>query len=665
VINYKSVNTMSETEILTIPSGTKLEILLFCRNEYYYSENESPLTDRQYDLIESAFHNDIPDHTFFQENDTDPERGDKVPLPQPLGGLVQIPHNDLEKWFNEIPKGNGDLIGSAKHDGISCSLVYGETGKLISAFSKTTAYYGRDITRHVRKIPSVPKKVSGSMVIRAEIQMKESVFQEKYSKAVGGKYKTSRNMVSGRMNASSTPQKILDDTDVIAYEILESHDRGLHRYLKTDQFKILKEIGFLTPLYIGIDTQNTTVEHLITLLNEIKETYDYEIDGLVLELNDANDRKKLGKDKTTLKPKYARKFKVNAEGIETTITQVDWRVSKDRNLTGRFCIEPVEINGVTVTHASLFNAYYVAHGHLLDDTSKPDIPLGPGAKIMIVRSGDVIPHITKVISPAISSGMPDEKIFGKMEWTETGVNLKVVDEDNSDAHFRTVIHFLKTLKIEELSDGRLRLLFAAGFNTIDALLRMNPQDINHLDRIGDKIARKICNNIHAALQNVFLPSLMDATNEFGASLGTEKLSDLFDEFKEDLLDWGFIPELLIIETIKEVAGFQEKTAMAFIEGLPSFNDFLQRNKEFITVAPYKKFVADSNEMEKQVVIFSGVRSADLVAKFEAKGGVQGSMTKATIVVVKDKSIERPKFQKARDNGAVFMDIAEFTNYIGE
>lgn len=347
-------------------------------DELYYNGDESELTDAEYDTAWQYAKKLQPNHSYFLGTGSE-VRGGKVKLPNPMGSLDQIQPGELSSWIRK----DVVYVATDKLDGYSAQLVYGTQGKLQIAYSKGDGVSAADITRKVKQIKNVPQDIEENVTIRGEIIIPIAHFpllQAKVKTRSGQPYRNPRNCVSGLMNASECPKAAFDYIHFVAYEIIGSIDS------KEEQLSMLGKMGFTvaTSSRFTNPTEDQLTKHLVAA----RKRSMYELDGIVLDINDPKIRAKLKTD--SINPKYAAKYKVASSdnAAIATVIGVEFNVSKDGYLKPRINIEPVQLLGTTVQWCTGFNARFII-----------DNGVGPGAKIVITRSGDVIPLVLRVISP--------------------------------------------------------------------------------------------------------------------------------------------------------------------------------------------------------------------------------------------------------------------------
>lgn len=184
-------------------------------DDAYFNNGESPLSDREYDTLKRRAFLMEPSNEYFVQVGSD-VRGGKIKLPYSMGSLNQVYEGEVKDWVTKYGLHKQDVVVTHKLDGVSCMLVY-NNGKLSIAYSRGNGIEGADITRHIKKIPSVPSTVDADyLVVRGEIIMDIDKFTKKYSSL----YKNARNLVAGMLNRKRTEDDELKDLSFIAYEVV-------------------------------------------------------------------------------------------------------------------------------------------------------------------------------------------------------------------------------------------------------------------------------------------------------------------------------------------------------------------------------------------------------------------------------------------------------------
>lgn len=619
-----------------------LSILMAADDMYYSQDGESSITDEQYDILRQYAHGLNPNHTYFLGVGS-AVRGGKVKLPFVMGGLDQIYKGEIEKWIDKWNLQEQFLIATDKLDGKSALLIYNENGDFQIAFSRGDGINGADITRIIRHLPSIPKNISRSMVIRGEIIIKKSNWEQVRSiaKTKGGTpYKNPRNCVAGLMNSKTINDQLYPLIDFIAYEIIGYSDS------KTNMLWELEDAGFVIPHYDSLGLGKELTDMLLTdFLTKCREVSEYEIDGIVLDVNDAVKRSQIKPTRDTLNPAYAVKYKVADESNQanTTVREVQWNVSKDGFLKPTVCIAPVELLGVTIQHATGFNAKFIHDNHV-----------GPGARVSITRSGDVTPFIQSVVE-GTKAQMPDEC---EWIWNETEVDVVLVDHhEYEEVIIQQVLAYCQSINAPMLKEGNIRTMFRLhNYESFThAVLFMSNYVEDHWFSCIGANGRKIYNGLRKIYSGIPLYVLMGATPFFGRGVGVRKFKKLLKDLK--VRSVNELPCLNKAQIVS-VEGFEDKTATKIVTGMDDFLYFMQR------INGLRVLVEVGNTdgvMKDQKVVFTGFRNKELQSLVESEDGTMqsGVSSKTTIVVAKNPNDNSGKLKKAREKGIHIMGIEEF------
>lgn len=389
------------------PTIEKLLELFRKANDAYHTGNvESPLTDEAFDELKDTIATLDPGNAEINAVGT-PLHGSNHPLPVSMPSLNKAKHGDgdIAKWFTK--HNIKSFVTSDKLDGVSILLVYTD-GKWKAAYTRGDGTEGSLVTLHVDACQrDFPGKIGlqHSITVRAEAIMSEVQF-EKYK----GSYANPRNMVAGVFNRKELKDDPLapeggyqeESINIVCYEVVS----GIKFSTRAKMFEWLTNNNFNTVKHKiqNYDPAKHDDDYFKRMLERRKEKTVFQLDGLVLQTNDEKLRRSL--DIEDGNPASAIAFKsASADNkAETEVVAVEWNISHHGFLKPRLEVKPVQLSGVTVTHATAFNAKYIS-----------DNDIGPGAKILLTRSGDVIPHILAVIRRAYEPQMPDEAEHGAWE----------------------------------------------------------------------------------------------------------------------------------------------------------------------------------------------------------------------------------------------------------
>ena len=524
----------------------------------------------------------------------------------------------------------GPYLLSDKLDGTSGLLVLPD----MKLYTRGNGKKGTDISSIIPYINEIPKYNSkDKLVVRGELLISKKKFK-KYEKS----YTESRAMVNGLINKKSATQDMLNIIDFVAYEMIFPVCRA------SDQYSKLSDLKFKTAHIKNIKTLSE--KKLSEYLESRKKSGEYVVDGVIVIDDNQHQRNVDGN------PKYAFAYKDILEDqiAKTKVLKVEWRVSKDGLLKPRVHVRPTKIGGITVKHITGNNAKFIKESGL-----------GKGAEIEIVRSGDVIPKIEKVIKK-VKPEFPNQTY----KWNSTNVEI-MIDESNAteksknDLLVKNITYFLKKSGVKFIDESLVRRLIDAKLNTVAKILSASEEDLMKVEGFQDRMAYKIRNNIVNSLNGIKLSKIMAASNVFGPSLGERKIS-LITDVHPDIVDKKLTKKQMI-DLVKEIDGFSTITSTAFAEGLIEFRKFLKKlPSSVVKIAKGKKKTSTvGGKFQDLKFVFSGFRNNEWKDTIEEGGGkVTETVSKNTIaLVVKDKDETTSKITKAKANNVKIMEISEF------
>jgi DNA ligase (NAD+) len=488
----------------------------------------------------------------------------KVKLPYFMGSMDKIKLEEPEKlkdWLFKNPA--TEYIVSNKLNGVSCLIVYSDQYG-IKLYTRGDGIEGRDISyfadkiRHIKKLPKRTE-----IVVRGEIIISQSIFNAKYKE----KFSNILGLIVGTVNSKSLREPIFD-FEFVAYELIDKSNSST----PLDNLNLLKKLGFKV---VNFQTEKTlSIENLTDKLQEQRKTYEYDIDGLIVQSNKAYKR-----DNTTPdgNPKYAFAFKMYGEIAETEVQEVEWNVSKWGCLKPRITVTPVFLGGSTVTHATGINAKFISENLI-----------GRGARVLITKSGDVIPKVISVVKPAAKADLPQ----CRYTWNETRIDIYKQDSEKSDC-IPLLVHFFVSMDIKEINEGVVTKLVNAGFNSVKKIVNLSIDDLLKVQTIKQKMADRIYNNIHSVLgsdSGVSLGKLLVASGVFQKGFGTRRADDLVNCLNQKLFSSGLLLNTEIsADDIVQIKGFSKLTAERFVAKIGDFNSFFEGIRDRI------KFIKEYNQ----------------------------------------------------------------------
>ena len=591
-------------------------------SDEYYNTSGPIVSDNVFDILKEYGQRTYPKNPCFNEIGA-PTDKKKVKLPYFMGSMAKIKPDTaaLPKYMKKYP---GEKVISGKLDGISA--LYTTEGDKPRMYTRGAATNGLDIS-YIIPYMKLPK--DKDITIRGELVIDQKVFQAKYS----AQYKNPRNMVSGVI-ASSKKREVekWKDIDFVGYEVIKpSLNPG-------EQMTWLEEHDVITVIHEKV--KEISNDMLSDLLIKWRDTYRYEIDGIIVVDNKIHPRR----DKN---PDFAFAFKMvlGDQIAEVKVVDVIWTASKDRYLKPVVQVEPVRIRGADIEFVTAFNAKFV------DDNK-----IGVGAIIQLIRSGDVIPHIQAVVQPAEAPKMPSVP----WHWNDTHVDAISDLEADPDVLQKNIEFFFKKLDIAGVGPGNVKRLIAAGHKTIPAILALSESDLL-MPGIGKKTAAKIYKNIHTVVDGASLVMLASASNVFGRGIGSSILRNIIHEYP-NIFEAPEDDKTKVIQVAK-VDNVSYKRAAVFVARISAFIEFMTEAK---LTRKFKEQGATSVDKDDPLygkrVVMSGPKDKPLKKKLIAIGAKIGTSvnSKTFALLIEHESVgDDAKKAKAKELGVPIMTFDEF------
>lgn len=388
-----------------------LNLIMRAKKEYYV-KNNSIMTDEEFDNLVDLYKKQTGENppVGFDIKESSLQ---KVKHSHPMLSLKKI--NDiskLKKWFSDKKRVKSRLentfIAQAKIDGVSLSLSY-SNGYLIRAVTRGDGTQGENVTDAVLNIESIPKYIkdfsfSDNIEVRGECYFSKDVFNQ--LKKENPEFISARNLVSGTIRLKEIEENInrIKVISFLAYKIFD--DRC---YTESEQIQTLKEAGFKTPLQSEILTEFNVLEGFIDFVEQKRDMLSYQIDGLVIKMNDMLAQQKLGN--TSHHPKYYVSWKFKNQKKESKLLDVEWSTTSTGRINPTGIISPIYIDDVKIEKVTLNNIEWIK-----------DKGLKINSRVIIERANDVIPFLGEIIE----EGDTDIKIPKKCSCC--GVKAKIRDK---------------------------------------------------------------------------------------------------------------------------------------------------------------------------------------------------------------------------------------------
>ena len=643
--------------------------------EYYVLGNSS-VTDKDYDK------------KYYELVDLEKETGYKLPYsPTQRVGDVILPefkkythkarlwsldkaqtleeirewHNRNVKFLEEYNRTSDEelpplkYILTKKFDGLTINLSYDENGVLVTGATRGTGAIGEDVTAQVKTIKSIPLKIDchDFLEIHGEAIMTTEAF-EKYNSEADTPLKNLRNGAAGALRNLNVAETAKRNLSAFFYDVGYKEGAPFKTYMEMLNF--IKTKGFPMDDYIRECTTLDEIQKEIDYIRDIRFDLNYDIDGLVIAIDDIRTRELLGY--TVKFPKWAIAYKFEAQEATTKLLDVEWNVGRSGRVSPTAILEPVELAGVTVKRATLNN---------MDDIARKGVRLG--AEVFVRRSNDVIPEIMGVVPESLegTEEIEEPKVCPACgaHLVHEGVHIYCENTLGCKPQMvKTIVHFAgrEAMNIAGFSERTAEQLFEKlDIRDISDLYKLEYEKLLDLDKFGPKKAQNLLDAIEKSKDctlEAFLYSLGIP------NVGVKTAKDLVKRFESlENLEKATFEELVSVQDVGDIVArsiiefFKEERTLKVINELLSLG-----------VNPHyeKKEVLESPFMGKTVVVTGTLENysrTSIKEKLESLGAkVSGSVSKKTDFVIAGEAAGS-KYDKAKSLGVTILSEEEFENMI--
>jgi len=573
---------------------------------------------------------------------------------------------DLRAFYDRVVKGlDGDTVVFSiepKIDGFGIELTYDKQGLLVLAATRGDGRIGEDVTANVRMVKGVPLRLRDplAIVVRGEIYITKAEFAaiNEARAALGLElFKNPRNTAAGSIKQQDPKEVAKRPMRTILYEVVDG-ERYASGHLAS--LELIKRLGIPVSAH---NTVATTWDELIACVHSWENRRDalpYELDGLVIKVDDFAQRTALG---TTAKfPRWAIAFKFPARQVTTTLHDLEVNIGRTGTVTPVAILEPVEVSGTTVARASVHNWDQVAK-----------LGLGRGDRVLIEKAGEIIPQILGVTEkgPGPAFLPPTECPFcgTALEREEGRVALMCPNRIGCPAQRLGAIEFFASrhqMNIDGLGEKVVVQLVEAGLvEDVADLFTLTELQLLSLERFGKLSAQNLIAAIATAKQSATFSRLLSALgiSNVGGVLAKPiaqkygKLSVLREAAKTKT------SEELRAE-LNEIPGIGEVVAEHVDRFLrdPHVTVILDKLYERGVDPEEPTLAISTGPLTGKTLVVTGTLTqarADVQKRIEAAGGkVAGSVSKKTHYLVAGADTGKTKLEAAQKNGVTVIDEAE-------
>lgn len=640
----------------------------------YYNDDAPEISDYEYDNLMKELIKIEEENPQIKRADSPSSRvGGK-----PLDKFTQITHKipmlslsnaysdkdlkDFDKRVRELADDSVEYVVEFKIDGLSVGLTY-KNGVFEKGATRGNGVVGEDITENLRTVKTIPLKINDTeeVVVRGEVYISKQNFEKinELQEEQGLQlFANPRNLAAGtlrQLDSKLTAKRPLDififNLEYIENTNLKSHSESLE-YLKNLGFKVSTD-------YKVCSNIEGVIEH-IEYWTENRSKLPFEIDGMVIKVNDLQQREVMGY--TAKSPRWAIAYKFPAEQKKTKLIDIIVEVGRTGTITPTAILEPVRLAGTTVSRATLHNEDYI---------NEKDIKIGD--TVLVQKAGDIIPQVVQVVKDDRDGNEIEFKFPDKCPvCSEPTVRLegeaavKCINISCPAQIRRGIIHFASrdAMNIEGLGESIVGLLLDNNIiKDIADLYYIKKEDVINLERMGEKSAENLIKAIEKSKQNELYRLINGLGIKYIGVKGAKVLAKKFDSLDEiinaDAVQLTNLEEFGDIMANSVVEFFKEEKNMTVINKLKEagVNTESIKNKDESIV----------NIFEGMKIVLTGtlptLKRNDAKEMIEARGGkATSSVSKSTTFVLAGEEAGS-KLTKANELGVKVIDEAKFLDIL--
>ena len=627
---------------------------------YDYHVMDSPkITDQEYDNYLREIYELEEKHPEWVRDDSPTkkiggkvlDKFEKITHDIPMMSLSNVFNEEEIRTFDTRIKKEGfspKYVCELKIDGLSVSLKY-KNGQFVSAATRGDGVVGEDITHNVLTIKSLPLKLKKEIDIevRGEIFMSKKTLEklnaerEKNGETI---FKNARNAAAGSIRQLDSKVAAKRNLDMFIYHIPNPKDYGIKTH--NEALNFLHELGFKTNKNSRLVESVSGILKFIEEKNLLRETLEYDIDGVVIKLNDINQQEEMGY--TARYPKWATAYKFPAEEVNTILRDIIWTVGRTGVVTPNAVLEPVMVMGSLVSRATLHNEDYIR---------EKDIRVGD--VVTVIKAGDVIPRVENVLKERRSVSLKKNEMISNCPICGSYLEKKdsltyCLNNDCPARKIESLVHFVSRncMNIDGLGERIIEDFYNEGIiRTIPDIykLKNKKNELKELEGFGEKSVEKLLESIELSKQNslerVLFGLGIKGVGEKVAKILAKNYKNIDNLINANVVELESIRDLGPILANSIVNFFQNNGNIEIINELKelgmNFNYFgenIQENENF----DGKKFVITGT--------LESYKRDELTKIIEKFGGeVIKSVSKNTDVVICGEA-PGSKYDKAKDLG---------------
>ena len=656
----------------------ELRRLIIEHNHNYYNLDTNLISDFEYDKLVEELVDLEKKYPQFSDPESPSlrvggELSDKFDSDSHIYPMYSLDNTysdeELDLWFKRIVKvlniSDFEFCCELKYDGASVNLLY-ENGNLIKGLTRGDGTQGDDITVNLKTINSIPLKLTTGLFpnkfeIRGEIIIPTDSFKALNNKReqIGEPlFMNPRNTASGSIKLLDSKEVARRPLECFLYSVV-SDELNINEHSKL--LNLAREMGFKIPEYDKVFNNLDGVKEFIKYWDKERENLPFEIDGIVIKVNNIGYQKKLGF--TSKFPRWAIAYKFKAENLLTKLISISFNVGRTGAITPVANLEPVLISGSIVKRASL---------HSYDQMIK--YRLRANDSVFVEKGGEIIPKITGI--DINNRGLEEDEIDFPNLCPECNTTL---EKHKSEANYfcpntlncrpqgiGRIQHFVsrKAMNIDGFGDETIRLLYDKGLiNDISDIYNLDYDAVSKLEGFAQKSVENLSNGIKDSKSKSFQKVLYGIGIRYVGESASKKIIKHINSIY-DLINMDY-------ETLSAIDEIGDKTAYSIVSYFD--NDLnkkiLQRLENAgLNLSKDEQSTSISNRLEGKKIVISGVfenySRDELINMIEINGGeIKSSVSPNTSFIIGGDKIGVSKKSKAQDLNIPIITEKDFTNLI--
>lgn len=641
---------------------SELQELIKYHNDRYYNQDDPEISDFEYDALQRELRALEAKYPELASSDSPTVNvgGNANVMFTPVTHNVRMEslqdvfsYDEVNGFIERIALSleNAEFCVEKKIDGLSVSLEY-SNGKLVCGSTRGDGNVGENVTDNLMTVKSIPKTIAflGDLEVRGEVYMSHSSFNSLIEKQenLGEKtFKNPRNAAAGSLRQKDSSITKERDLDIFCFNIQSVTDLSFNSHSETLEFLI--SLGFpVIPDYKVCKTYNEIISEIENIGN-CRGNLEYDIDGVVIKLNQLESRKKLGS--TSKYPRWAVAYKFPPEEKETVIRDIEITVGRTGALTPTAAFDSVTLAGTTVSRAILHNEDFIN-----------DMNINIGDTVVVRKAGDIIPEVLSLVKKGGNTGaykMPTVcPSCGAKVFRDDEAAIRCTNPDCPAQLLRNLIHFASrdAMDIEGLGPAVVELLVNSNLikREVD-IYTLSVDDIKSLDRMGEKSAENLINAIDKSKSNDLAKLLFAFGIRHVGAKAAKTLAQYFGDINgiinaslEELTEIEGVGDILA-KSIKDY--FSNETTIKMINNLID----LGVNTKSLSEKLDNRFEGKTFVITGTLEGYSRNEMTELIEKYNGK--VSGSVSKKTDYLLAGED-GGSKLTKAQSLGVKIISLDE-------